>query len=542
MVGLSRSWLHAAAGALLLGQGAGEQRPAGEPSPPTAAESSGFARTSTSAEAEGFIEACAAASPRIARLSLGTSAQGRDLPLVLVAEPPRRTLAEARTGGRLAVVVVANIHGGEVEGKEASQILLREFSQGGHAGLLAELVVAFVPNYNPDGNDAIDRRNRADQNGPVEGVGQRPNGQGLDLNRDFVKADAPETRGLLAAVAALDAALVLDLHATDGSFHGYELTYAGAMHPASDPALLRYTAETFLPALRAAMRERGFETFDYGDFADPERPERGWFTFDHRPRFSTNYFGLCNRLTLLSEAYSHEPFEVRVKATREFVLAALRFAAANAGALRELRAAAARRAAGLAAEGASLPARGEIAVTRERDPVLVGSCRREADPVTGLERLIDSGESRPVEMPIHVSFAGRDPVAVPLAWVVASPTQELEERLAAHGVRSERLAAARRARVRSFRVSRRVEETRPFQGRRLAKIEGADEERSVELAAGSLLVRSDQPLARLAFVLLEPASDDGFATWGLLGTGIATDASAGKAPSFPVERVVAWEP
>ena len=287
----------------------------------TAAEASNHERTSTSAEVVAFLERCDAASPRLLRGSLATTSQGRDVPYVLVAEPPLPSPAVAAGSGRLPVLVFANIHGGEVEGKEAVQALLREFAGGAHGELLERLVLLFVPNLNPDGNDAIDRSNRPDQNGPVEGVGQRANGQGLDLNRDYMKLASPEIRGLVAAVRAIDAALVVDLHTTDGSFHGYELTYAAPLHPATDPALLRFGQAEFLPALRDAMQERGFATYDYGDFADARSPEKGWWTFDCRPRFGTNYFGLQNRLTLLSEAYSHEPFAVRIAATREFVLA-----------------------------------------------------------------------------------------------------------------------------------------------------------------------------------------------------------------------------
>jgi hypothetical protein len=332
----------------------------------------------------------------------------------------------------------------------------------------------------------------------------------------------------------------MDLHATDGSFHGYELTYAGAMHPATDPELLRFSREEMLPALRAAMRTRGFETFDYGDFADPVHPERGWYTFEHKPRYGTNYFGLTNRLTLLSEAYSHESFERRVAATRAFVLEALGFAAARGPMLVELRRGADRRAAALAAAGASLPARAEMERTRERDLGLVGACREEKDAVTGLVRLVDTGESHPVEMPVHASFAGREPRFVPLAWAIEAPAADLVSLLDRHGIRHETLQAPRRAQVRAFRVSRTERSERPFQGHRLVRLEGEEEPLAVELPPGTLLVPAEQPLARLAFLLLEPASDDGLATWGLLGDG--PDPGASQPGSFPVLRVDSWEP
>jgi hypothetical protein len=523
--------------------------------PLTVAEESKFTRTSTSDDVERLVAACCNASPKLTRLVLAKSANGREVPLVLVAEPPlaaaaapslSASLEAARASGKLVVLVMANIHAGEVEGKEAEQILLREFASGEHADLLAKLVVAFVPNYNPDGNDAMDRRNRPDQNGPVEGVGQRANGQGLDLNRDYVKCEASETRGLLAAVNALDAALVMDLHTTDGSFHGYDLTYAGAMHPASDPQLLAFTRETLLPTLRTTMRSHGFETFDYGDFADQAHPEKGWSTFDARPRFGSNYFGLGNRVTLLSEAYSHDPFEKRVRSTRQFVLDALAFAAAHADELRALRRGADERAAALAPSatsatwsGAKLPTRAEMATTRKGDSVLVGSVREEKDAVTGLVRQADSDESHPVTMDVHVSFDGRDEERLPLGWAVSPASRELEALLELHGVATTRLEKARRANVRRFVVDTREEAAQPFQGHRLVTLRGHDEDVELELPRDTLVVLAAQPRARLAFALLEPRFDDGLATWGVLST-TTSPAADSHAPVFAALRLVTW--
>ncbi len=507
--------------ALLIAWAAAQAQPPAVPSaklPPTVAEASSFARTATSAEVEAFVAACVATSPKLARLSLATSTKGRDVPLVLVADPPAASLAAARDGGKLPVLVFANIHAGEVEGKEAVLQLLRELASGDHAELLAKLAIAFVPNLNPDGNDAFDRKNRPDQNGPVEGVGQRANGQGLDLNRDYVKLESPEIGGLVAAVAALDAALVMDLHTTDGSFHGYELTYASPQHPATEPMLLAFGTARFLPALRDAMAADHFATFDYGDFADGAAPEKGWFTFDHRARYGTNYFGLQNRLTLLSEAYSHEPFEVRIKATRAFVLHALDFAATHADYLRSIRRGADAEGATLAASRAEIPRRGKIAVTRAKEAVLVGECRSEKDPVTGLERVIDTGATHAVEMAVHVTFDGVEPAPLPLAgFAIDGATPELEALLRRHSLRCERLATATKASGAQFRITARTESPRPFQGHRLVETEGASEPWQGELPAGTLVVPSAQPLARLALLLLDARSDDGLATWGLLG-------------------------
>lgn len=509
--------------------------------PPTVAEASKFERTATSAEVESYVDRCVAASPRLVRLSMGRTTAGKDLPLVLVADPPVKSLAEARAQSaatkRPLVFVMANIHAGEVEGKEAVQILLRELAHGDHDELLGALTLAFVPDYNPDGNDKFDRKSRPDQAGPNEGVGQRANGMGLDLNRDYVKVEAPETKALLAAVDALDPVLVMDLHTTDGCFHGYDLTYAGIMHPACDPELLEFTRATLLPSVQAAMKTKGFATFDYGDYEDNAHPDKGWVSFESKPRYGTNYFGFQNRLTLLSEAYSHAPFAERVKSTRAFVLTALEFARDHSVDLLRLRAESDERgrAAAARAPAVHLPTRGEMAKTRD-DDVLVGAVRAEKDAVTGLDHMVTTHETHAVRMPVHVTFEGKDDHPLPKGWLVIHPSDRLLALIDAHGLASERLADARAARVRLLADAKRTESARPFQGHALATFTGTESERDLELPPGALFVPAAQPRVRLAFVLFTPTSDDGLGTWGVLG--LEPDAAGSR---FEALQLLEWK-
>eukprot|EP01051_Picozoa_sp_SAG22_P028213 SAG22_NODE_9846_length_566_cov_1.434690_1_plen_146_part_10 len=144
-----------------------------------------------------------------------------------VADPPVRDSAGLRQSSKIRVHVNANIHAGEVEGKEAVMQLLREFAMGGHSELLEHAIVLFTICCNPDGNDDFSIEHRVDQHGP-DSVGVRPNANGLDLNRDFIKTESAEVRGLLAVFDEADPAVFVDLHATNGSHHGYHMTYASS--------------------------------------------------------------------------------------------------------------------------------------------------------------------------------------------------------------------------------------------------------------------------------------------------------------------------
>ena len=311
----------------------------------TRAERTSYAETSTHAEVLAFIDSLQRLGAGIRVGRLGTSPQGRTVPYVIASRPLVDGPADAQRSGKPLIYVQANIHAGEVEGKEAIQMLLRELTLGSLKPLLDSVVLLVVPIYNADGNEAVgpQERNRGAQNGPAS-VGLRSNGQGLDLNRDYLKQEAPETRASAALVMAWDPDLFMDLHTTDGSYHGYLLTYDASLNPNGSPAN-DYIRDRFLPEIRTRMRLRHQqEIFSYGNFknADPDSLAQGWETYDPRPRFGTNWAGLRGRMAILSEGYSHADFHTRVLATYNFVLEILRLASAEPATIKSLNAAASR--------------------------------------------------------------------------------------------------------------------------------------------------------------------------------------------------------
>lgn len=301
----------------------------------TRAERSVYTETSTHADVVAFIDSLERAYPNtFVRGEIGRSGQGRVLPYLLISRPLVRDAAEARRSGKPIVYVQGNIHGGEIEGKEALLALVRDLLKDTRPNVLDSIVLVAVPIYNADGNEAFgpQERLRGAQNGP-QLVGNRPNAANLDLNRDYIKVEAPETAASMRMFAMFDPHVFMDLHTTNGSYHGYALTYSPSLHPAAmDGALAPagpFTRDTLLPLIRERMRSRHkLETFDYGNFRGRDdvtsTQKAGWETYEHVPRFGTNYYGLRNRVSILSEAYSHDPFERRVLATYHFVRETLR--------------------------------------------------------------------------------------------------------------------------------------------------------------------------------------------------------------------------
>ena len=254
------------------------------------AELTNYEETSRLEDVLHFFSELQRRSPLIRLESFGRSHEGRDLPLAVLSHPLVAQPRAARESGKPVVFVLANIHAGEVEGKEAAQHLARRLLLGDLRPLLDKLIVLIAPVYNPDGNERISMTNRVAQNGPIGGVGRRENGQGLDLNRDFMKLEAPETQSLIRLFNLWDPQVTVDLHTTDGSYHGYHLTYSTPLNPSLNPKLMDYHRNQLMPALTEAMRARHeFRTYYYGNFSNAvpgsaSGEERAWLAFSPQPR------------------------------------------------------------------------------------------------------------------------------------------------------------------------------------------------------------------------------------------------------------------
>jgi hypothetical protein len=509
----------------------------------TRPERTEFRETSRYEEVVSFLEEAAGRaperSPRLHLATFGYTFEGRPLPLAVWGDVNDASPEAVLASGKTRVLVQANIHAGEVEGKEASLMLLRSLLAGEHREWADSLVLLFVPIYNADGNERVNLLNRPHQHGPVGGMGQRPNAQGLDLNRDHTKLDSPEARSLVLLLRRYDPHVGVDLHTTNGTYHAYHLTYSPPLHPNTPPGIVELLRGRWLPAVtREVRRENGWEFYYYGNVPAPESPwaaergaERGWYTFDHRPRFNNNYVGLRNRFGILSEAYAYLTFRERIEATRRFVEEVLDFAHAHAGPIRRAVEAADR--ASVVGQPLALRARHQRSGPVE---ILMGAVAEERNPYSGAVMMRRLEVRRPERMPEYGTFRPTETERAPRAYLVPAGLGDVVERLEAHGVRLRRLERETRLRVEEFVIdSTRVAE-QPFQGHRERTVWGRYTQGERTIPAGTWVVPVEQPLGRLAFTLLEPRSDDGFLNWNLL------DAALREARAYPVLRTFAPVP
>ena len=514
--------------------------------PRTRPELTSYRETSRYADVRQFLDSLRRLGAPLVFGSIGKTSEGREIPYVIASRPLVSTPSEARRLGRPIVYVQGNIHAGEVEGKDVLLALLRDLAFSSKPNALDSIVLIAVPIYNADGNErfASQSVNRTEQNGP-EMVGVRANAQNLDLNRDYVKAEAPETRASLAMFNMWDPDVFVDLHTTDGSFHGYALTYSPSQNPAAVFGGV-YARDSLLPVLRGRMRARdGFEVFDYGNFvsdgrglvADTTVPE-GWETYDSRPRFGTNYYGIRGRIGILSEAYSHDTLHRRIASTYAFVKEALSLVAEKGAAIKSLteRADSQPLAWGSSPDSLQMIAvRSELVASPPKRDVIKEDLEKTGDSsltqpgVPRGERR--TGRYRTVSMPVYDRFTSTLDRVPPAAYVIAPEDTAVVTLLRRHGIRVDRSDSAWTARGESFTIDSIITNPRPFQGHREIRLKGHWERGLQSLPSSSFIVSTAQSRGVLIVYLLEPESDDGLTTWNFFDSHIR------KGGKYPVRRI-----
>jgi len=507
------------------------------------AELTNYEETSRYDDVLRFFNELQKRSPLVRIETFGHSVEGRALPLVILSDPPISEPRDARALGKPVVFVFANIHAGEVEGKEAVQHLARRIVLGDMRRLLDKLIILIAPIYNADGNEKINVMNRTAQNGPLGGVGVRENSKGLDLNRDYMKLESPEAQSMVRLFNRWDPHLTVDLHTTNGSYHGYHLTYSIPLNPTIDPRIIAYHREKMMPAIAKAMlAQHKFRTYYYGNFegeaAKPGAPEkRRWEAFTHQPRIGQNYVGFRNRLTILSEAYSYLDFRRRVEVTEAFVEEILKYSAAHGAEMSQLASQVdldtIRR--GLSGPALKMGVEYELKPLPKPVEILVGEVTKVKNPRSGRDMTVMVEDKfTKVAMPDYGLFAAKRSVSTARAYIFRREegTRAVIEKLLQHGIAVEELTEPLTTEVESFVIDSVKKAGRPFQGHQAVTLTGRYKKETIEFPVGLIVVRAAQPLGTLAAYLLEPESDDGLTSWNFL------DAYLGEGKVHPIYRVL----
>lgn len=511
--------------------------------PKTIAESSSFEATSRHADVMAFVAELQRQSDKIRVETLAYTAEGKRVPLVVLGDPVPTSPADLQNDDRAVVYFQANIHAGEVEGKEAALMLAREVLQGRTPDYLDRLVILIAPNFNPDGNDKIDVRNRANQRGPVDGVGVRHNGQHLDLNRDGMKLESPEVRGMVKNVLTRwDPVFFLDSHTHNGSYHREPVTWTWGLNPNGDAQLFDYMASEVLPAVTRRMTdEYATMTIPHGDFVNARDPTQGWVPLGPQPRYLSNYVGLRNRLSVLNEQYPYVDFEERVRGAYHLFRAFLDYLHKN----REEVVSVVRDADRRTIERGHRSGDGDVFATAfGRAPIgqtltIRGWEMEQVEDARGRKRWRPSDrEASWANVPYLARYTPDRTVRRPRGYLISVPDAAVADVLLRHGIAVERLTEPVTLAVEKFDVTGIRPSPRLNQGHYTSSVEGAYSTVDKVFGVGTLWVSNAQALGHVVASLLEPESDDGLVVWNFFDRYLAAQWS--RAPqTYPVYKVFA---
>jgi dipeptidyl-peptidase 4 len=507
----------------------------------TVAENSDFKSTSRYNDVKDFIEQLKKSSQFIRTEEIAVSAEGRALPLLIIGNPLPKSPKDLINDKRIVVYIQANIHAGEVEGKEAVLMYVRDLLSRKNPEALKNIILLVCPLFNPDGNEKISTQNRTYQNGPVNGVGVRYNGQLLDLNRDAMKAESPEVKGVIANVFdKWDPSVFMDCHTTDGSFHVEPTTFTWMVNPNGDNSLIAYMRDKMMPEMSKALLEKyKVENCFYGEFIDMLDPDKGWELDASEPRYMSNYYGLRNRLGILNENYVYADFRSRVYGCYYLINSLMDYASTHNSEIRNMINEADRK---TIVRGENPAAADSFAIDYGVKPsaekVTIRTYEAELKgEVNGWKNYTRTDRQKDVTVPYFIDYYATRNVKFPFAYVLTTHDPEINALLKLHGIKAEVLLSDTTMKVQRFEISELKAAPRLNQGHYTNSIKGKYINDNVSFPAGTIVVRTAQPLGRLAAYLLEPQSNDGLMFWNLFDRYLVPQWGGGY-NVFPVYKIL----
>jgi murein tripeptide amidase MpaA len=486
----------------------------------TVAEQSGYLRTGRYDEVERLCPAYERIWPDQVRcFEFGRSPEGRPMLAMAVSGSGALTGEEAARRGVPVLLLQAGIHSGEIDGKDAGFLALREMLEKRVLpDALDHSVILFVPVFNVDGHERFGHWNRPNQVGP-EQMGWRTTAQNLNLNRDYVKADAPEMQAMLRLLDAWDPIIYTDLHVTDGANFQHDVSITVEPLYAGDGAL-REAARALQKGVIDRLVAAGSLPLDsYPSFERDDDPASGYEVSVAPPRFSTGYWGARNRLAMLVETHSWKNYPTRVRVTHNTILALAELTATRGADWLKLEHQADRRATELG--GTEVPLNFAAGDHVRMIDFKGYAYSREPSAVSGgLVTRYDTTKPEIWHMPLKDTVRATLTVKAPQAGYIvpAAYAEEIGQKLALHAIRFRKLDAAPKLAVETFRATEAMFKKPPYEGRISPELKGEWKPETRDVPAGSLFVPIDQPKAHLVMTLLEPLSSDSFAAWGFFNS------------------------
>jgi hypothetical protein len=483
----------------------------------TVSERSGFVKTGRYQE---VIELCAQFAQRypdaVRCEDFGTTPEGRPMKVLVATRSGAFTPQQAQAKNLPVLLVQGGIHSGEIDGKDAGFLALRQALDGEAAkGALDKQVLLFVPVFNIDGHERFGRWNRPNQRGPEE-MGWRTTAQNYNLNRDYLKADAPEMQAMLKLVERWDPLAYVDLHVTDGAKFEHDVSIQVEPVHAGDEAL-RAAGTALRDGVIERLNQNGSMALSYyPSFVESDNPASGFEDSVPPPRFSHGYFFLRNRLGMLVETHSWKDYPTRVRITRNAIVDVLELIGANGADWRRTALAADQRAQALGGQNVALDYK---AGDKTRTIAFRGYAytRTPSDVSGALMTRYDETKPEIWNIPLKYDIQPSRQVLAPRGGYLVPAAQAawVAAKLDQHGVSYRRLdSALKQAKVETFRADKAEFAAQSVEGHQRTTLSGDWKAETQDLVAGALFVPIAQPKARLAMAILEPLAPDSLAAWG----------------------------
>lgn len=482
----------------------------------TTTEASNYAKTPRYEETVTFAKKLDAASNLITYQSFGKSGEGRDIPLLIAAKGGTFTPDAVRKAGKAVILIQACIHAGESDGKDAGLALLRDIAiTKTRADLLDNTVVVFIPIYNVDGHEIFGPYNRMNQNGPDE-MGWRATSAGLNLNRDYMKADAPETRAWLSLWNKWKPDFFIDCHVTDGADFRYNVTYEYAHFQEVSSHIKDWMGQYFEKNVVPKTESEGNLLSHYLEFNGREVTS-GVSTFIATPRYATGYTALRNRAGLLIETHMLKNYRSRVRGTYDLLRYTIEEIGKNKASLFEANkkgdAETVER--GLRFEETrQFPLR--LGVSDKSEPFALKGVEYKVEDsnISGAKRIVYG--TKPIDITIQKFDEGKVTVGIapPVTYIIPPQWRNVIDVLKAHGVSLGVTPNSVKVEVQSYRLTEPRWAATPFEGRNAVNYKTTPITETRTYPAGSVIVWLSQETANVAIHLLEPQSPDSFVAWG----------------------------
>nr|WP_315255247.1 M14 family metallopeptidase [uncultured Duganella sp.] len=483
----------------------------------TVSERSGFQTTGRYDEVVALCTQFQKAYPKQVRcFEFGRTPEGRPMLALAVSRTGALTAEQAKKKGVPVLLIQGGIHAGEIDGKDAGFLALRDALEGKAAsGALDKQVLLFVPVFNVDGHERFGKNNRPNQRGPVE-MGWRTTAQNYNLNRDYVKADAPEMQAMLALVNAWDPLAYVDLHVTDGAKFQPDVSIQVEPVHGGDEAL-KVAGAALQTNVMADLKAKGSDPKPYYiSFAKEDDPTSGFVDTMSTPRFSTGYFLLRNRFAMLVETHSWKDYPTRVRITYNTIVSLLSQVAQHGKEWQKLTREADARALTIAGSDVPLSYRTTFNTKTIEFPGYQYT-REHSEISGGLWTRYDETKPQMWTVPLRDEIVPDLRVAAPLGGYIVPLAQAawVGAKLKQHGVEYKVIGADQMsAEVETFRASKTKLGTQSFEGHQTLAVEGDWGRERRAVSKGALFVPIAQPKARLVMTMLEPRGADGLLAWG----------------------------